>query len=186
MRDVSHTLIGTVHKAVKEWRNRHSWSRETVTQVIVAKFYELGGDKLTGIVFDPETTDIIDRQKVMADKLFRWLDDEFKDTNFLPANFLPYIMAALPVDLRIACANEILIHTGLTVRLTSHDACDDLTLPLQHLAKEMGEGIAAYTGLLNMADHSHLKTAHTELTEAADAVNVCLDVIESRMAQRNE
>lgn len=39
--------------------------------------------------------------KVNADRVFRWLDDGTKDTNLVPANFVPSILAALPTDLKV-------------------------------------------------------------------------------------
>lgn len=183
MRNESHTLIGTVLKAVQNWRKANDWSRETVTQQIVFKFYELEGDKLTGLRFDPETRDVFERQKVMADRVFRWLDDETKDTNLLPSNFLPFILAALPIEHRIECVDEILAGTGLTVRIAQTNQNGCLVHVLQAMAKEVGEATAAMAGLLDGASPEELARAQKEVTEAMGACNVALQVVESYLAK---
>jgi hypothetical protein len=100
MRDSSHTVIAGVRIAVNTWRKREGWSRETVVTRIVGQYEKLGGPELTGIVFNPETQDSYDRAHVNADRVYRWLDDESKDLNLLPANFLPFVLAA--ADKKIA------------------------------------------------------------------------------------
>jgi len=177
MRDNSHTVIGTVRKAVTKWRKQCDWSRETVTQEIVSKFYSMGGDKVTNIYFDPETRDPYERQKVMADKLFRWLDDETKDTNFLPVNFLPYILAALPMDMRIECTNDILQLTGLAVRVGESAIPECLVKVLQTLAKESGEATASMADLLDGASPEEVAHAEVQVTEAMEACKAALEMI---------
>jgi hypothetical protein len=98
--------ISTLRDHVNEWRKREGWSRETAAQVIVEKFEAMGGPEATGIHFEPKTRDAFERQKVNADRIFRWLDDISKDGNLMPANFGFYILAAMPVDIRHTCVNE--------------------------------------------------------------------------------
>ena len=179
MRDVSHTMIATVRGAIQVWRRREGWSRETVTHEVVKKFNALGGDNLTGIRFDPETTDIVERQKVMADRLFRWLDDESKDANLLPANFLPYLLAALPLDLRIECADSLLCMAGLTVRICPQGIESTVSSALANMAKEVGEGVAAMANLVTDATPALLAEAQKQITEAHAACAAALEVVES-------
>jgi len=178
MRDSTQTLIGAVRAAVQAWRKREDWSRETVCQEIVSTFTHLRGEVPTRIKFDPNTQDVYDRQRIIAERIYRWLDDESKDNNLLPANFLPYILAALPVDLRIACADGFLGCSDLSVRLVSHEAEDSLTIALQHMAKEGGEALSAMTNLLDGCTPDQLSNAQRELTEAVHAAEAALAVIE--------
>src|SRR5688572_19269246 len=116
MRNDSHnTLIGTIRTAVVEWRKREGWSRESVVQEIVNKHEEIGAPAVTDIAFDPVTRDAFGRMKVNADRVFRWLDDESKDTNLLPVNFLPSILAALPTDLQLQVLGVLARPLGLEV-----------------------------------------------------------------------
>src|SRR5471030_1880418 len=101
MRNESHqTFIGTMRDHVIAWRKREGWSRESVVAAIVDAHELTEGPATTGIAFDPTTRDVFERQKVNADRVFRWLDDEGKDTNLLPANFIHSIWAAMPIDVR--------------------------------------------------------------------------------------
>ncbi len=96
MRDVSHkTWIAIVLDHVNAWRKANGWSRETVVQMIVEAHECTNGPVVTGIKFEPHTADTFERWKVNADRVFRWLDDSSKDTNLLPTNFIPSILAAM-------------------------------------------------------------------------------------------
>jgi hypothetical protein len=109
MRNESHkSLIGILREHVIAWRKSEGWSRETVVQVIIES------DKSeSGIVFNPQTSDAFEKMKVNADRVFRWLDDESKDTNLCPPNFIPAILKAMPQERRLMCSSEIMVSIGL-------------------------------------------------------------------------
>lgn len=178
MRNNSHTLISTVRDAVNAWRKSQSWSRETVSQHIVETYHRLDGDQVTDLRFDPETRDAYERTKVMADRIYRWLDDDTKDTNLLPANFLPYILAALPMDIRIECVDQLLGPTGLCVHIPGTKPAADLTHVLQATLKEGGEAQAALVNLLDGATLLELQKGQRELTEAIGAFQEGQQIIE--------
>jgi hypothetical protein len=119
MRQIPHgqhkTLIGIIREHVIAWRTDLRLSREKIVAYIVEKHEEIGN--LSGIVFDPVTRDEDERRKVNAERVFRWLDDQSKENNLLPANFIPSVLAAMPIERRMACASEILVSVGLGVRL---------------------------------------------------------------------
>lgn len=181
MRDETQTLIGIVREAVQTWYKREHWSRETVCAEIIDQFNLLDGTTPTGIKFDPPTKDTYDRQRINAERIFRWLDDATKDNNLLPANFLPYIIAALPVDLRIECAAAILRPTKLTVRMVDSDDTGCLTQALQNMAKEGGEAVAAIAKLMDGTTPAELKAAQKEITEAYHAAKEALKVVEAQL-----
>lgn len=173
MRNDSHkTLIGTIKTAVVEWRKREGWSRETVVQEIVDAHERLEGPVITDIRFEPTTRDAFQRQKVNADRVFRWLDDEGKDTNLLPANFIPSILAALPVDLQLQCVGEILRPLGLDVCTT--DDHDSLAFdPLVHASSIIKEGAEAAQALLKVgpgSDPAAIESARKELADLGQSV----------------
>jgi len=162
------TLIGLVREHVNACRKALGWSREAVADVIVEAHERIGGPAATGIRFEPKTTDTFERAKVNADRIFRWLDDDSKDTNLLPANFLPSILAGLPVEERIALLNDILAPVGLTVRRMNDGA--GLTLPaarhLVQIAKESAEAQCSMAELIDGATLAELQRAERELAEA--------------------
>jgi len=178
MRNVSHTMIAAIKQAVVAWRKREDWSRETVTEQIV-QFYYSRNVKLANVSFDTTTKDNITRQKNNADKLFRWLDDESKDNNLIPPNFAPWVIAALPLDLRIECVNEFMQPAELSVRAQVSEAVERLPMMLQSLAKEGGEALASMAGLLDGATPEELATARKEVTELLAAAEAALKVLEA-------
>lgn len=182
MRGQSHTLIAIVRRAVQAWRKRENWSRETVTQQIVETFERLGGPQTIGLRFDPETRDVVERLKVNADRVFRWLDDDSKDANLLPANFLPFLIAALPVDLRIVCVDEMLLQAGLSVRLIEGGAAGfDVGRLIQTIAKENGDATAALAALIDGVSDGELETAQRELTESIGKQQEALVAVEAQL-----
>lgn len=191
MRHTSHTpphsdhptLIASVRHAVQAWRKRAGWSRETVTQAIVECYETHGGPAHTGLKFDPETRDAFERTKVNADRVFRWLDDESKDNNLLPPNLLPFVLTALPVDLRIACVDQILRLAGLSVRVIAQDDASLVPAQLvQSMIKESGEATCALAGLMEGVTPSQLAKAQQELTESIAEQSKALAKVECALA----
>ena len=182
MRGHSHTLIAIVRRAVQAWRKRENWSRETVTQQIVENFERLGGPQTTGLRFDPETRDLVERLKVNADRMFRWLDDDTKDNNLLPANFLPFVIITLPVDLRIVCMDEILLQAGLSVRLMDAGGLGfDVGHMIQSIAKENGDATSALAALVDGVGAGELEAAQRELTESIAEQQKALVAVEGKL-----
>lgn len=174
MRSESHkTLIGWAREHVNACRKAMGWSREAVAEVIVEAHDRIGGGSATGIRFEPRTTDTFERAKVNADRIFRWLDDDSKDTNLLPANFLPSILAALPMDDRIALMNDILGPLGLVVCRMDDDRADVLsaTKHLVTISKEVAEAQSAVASLIDGATLPELQKAERELGEAEHAIH---------------
>jgi hypothetical protein len=171
MRSDSHTLIGIVRQHVSEWRREQSWSRETVVVSIVDAHEAIGAPARTGIRFEPSTQDSYERTKVNADRVFRWLDDESKDTNLLPANFLLSILAALPPARRHACLNALLAPLGLHVQGNELLAdCDiDVNLLAASDIKEGSEAVHALLGLQGHIDEVSLCQAEKEYDEAIES-----------------
>ena len=115
MRRRPQTLIAMVRDAVEEWRKRERLSISSVVQCIVEVHERLGLDVVTDTHFDSDK-DTMRRMLTNGERVYRWLDDVTKHKNLLPANFLPSILAALPMDLRIECVNHILQPAALSVR----------------------------------------------------------------------
>jgi hypothetical protein len=170
MRNQSHTLIGILREAVDQWRRREGWSRESVVQAIVDAHQALDAASTTGITFDPDTRDTYERMKVNADRVFRWLDDVSKDSTLLPANFLPTILAALPLDLRLRCLNAILRPVGMEAK--SADAVAGAECDMSHDLKDlMKEGTEAQMALVGVSGDSSLEVLNNALREVVESLD---------------
>lgn len=185
MRHESHkTLIGILLAHVNDWRKREAWSRETVVQAIVEAHERSNGPAITEIHFESGHTDHFQRMKNNADRVFRWLDDQTKDNNLLPANFMPSILAAMPQDIRCACANEMLLQAGMGVHCLEGESAEiDVVRMLQSVLKEGGEAQQAITSLLDGATREELLFAQREVSEAIEALQRARTQIEILLTQ---
>lgn len=183
MLNSSQTLIGVLRQTVEVWRKRENWSRETVAMHIVETHIEAGFDQLTGIVFEPNTKDAYMRAKVNADRIFRWLDDSTKDTNLLPANFIPSMLLALPMDLRLAALATALRPLDVACRRLGVETGTTFSEQLAVVLKEGAEAQVATLALLDGATQVELATAQQEITQSIDASRVLLASVEAELAK---
>jgi Putative bacterial toxin ydaT len=189
MRNQSQTLIATIRAAVSEWRKREGWSRESVVDAIVQAHESIDGQAVTGIAFDPNTRDTFERMKVNADRVFRWLDDETKDSTLLPANFIPSILAALPMDLRIHVLNQVLRPLGVEARGSESvegGTAFDVTSDLRAMMKESGEAQMALLGLSADSSIEELKKALREVEESREVDARTAQHIKAAIAAKGE
>lgn len=183
MQNVSHkTTIAIVRDAVEAWRKENGWSRETVCQTIVEAHEAKGFDQVTGIVFEPKTTDAFKRQKVNADRIYRWLDDVAKDNNLLPVNFTVSILSAMPAALRVSTANAMLHSIGVVSRSANGQQKAHSTLELLHdILKETAEAANSVAKLITSDTKEDLQLAHKEVSEAMEALKRAQAVIEFKL-----
>lgn len=183
MQNVSHkTTIAIVRDAVEAWRKENGWSRETVCQTIVEAHEANGFDQVTGIVFEPKTIDAFKRQKVNADRIYRWLDDVAKDNNLLPVNFTVSILSAMPVALRVSTANAMLHSIGVVARSANGHQQAHSTLELLHdILKETAEAANSVAKLITSDTKDDLQLAHKEVSEAMEALKRAQAVIEFKL-----
>lgn len=173
--------IAIIRDSVEVWRKQQGWSRETTAQMIVDAHEAHAMHLVSGITFNPHTSDAYSRMKVNADRLFRWLDEVTKDTNLLPANFIPSILIALPADLRMHTLNRMLMPVGLTCRdMSSGIAIQPLVL-LQDMLVEASEAERAVAALVDGIDPGELAKAHKELSEAVASFTRARDTVENMM-----
>lgn len=187
MRNPSHTLIAIVRSHVQRWRKLHGWSRETVVQVIVDAHEAAGAAIATGIRFEPGTTDAFERTKVNADRVFRWLDDDTKDSNLLPANFLPSVLMAMPLDVRTQCLDDILLPLGLACRVLHADNDAAVVDAISHLRAMTTSDAAAGQAVINLLDgatDAELVTAQRALRQKMHDASESLADIEAAVQAR--
>lgn len=109
------SFIAIMSEHVEAWRRDARLSRESVADLIVQAHDAMDGPAITGIRFEPTTTDTFERMRVNADRVFRWLDDRSKDRNLLCANMIWPVLEAMPLDRRILCMNDLFHPLGVTV-----------------------------------------------------------------------
>jgi hypothetical protein len=188
MRDSSHkSRIQIIRDHVAAWRKSHGWSRETAAAEIVAAHERIGGHLSGAIVFD-RSADVYTTQKNHADRIWRWLDDESKDNNLMPANFENSILAALPIERRVDLLNEILAQIDCVSRARHYD-------PKAHLnAHELVQTImranhrteADAADLLDGVDPGELPRLHSSLVDDIRIKQRTLRVVESALSTAGE
>lgn len=186
MRDSTHsTVVGIMREAIEAWRKRERWSQMAVVQAIVEEHEGRALDALTEIHFEHPTTgrDAYRCMQTNAERVYRWLDDVSKPNNLLPASFIPSVLAALPMDLRIAAANQLLVQAGLAAyALNAKAPRADVTHILQAVAREGGEATASLAELLDGATKAELHAAQIRLADSAAATRSALHHVEFLLA----
>lgn len=169
MRNESHkTLIGILREHVADWRRAAGLSSASAIDMIVAAHAHVGGPAVTGIRFDAHT-DEFQRMKNNSDRVLRWLDDETKDTNFLPANFVFSILAGMPDDARVHCLNDMLRRFGLCVRaIESSDEAGLALGDICDLASADADALASLAAVVAAPTQANYEIALRKAARAAE------------------
>lgn len=181
------TRIAMYRECIEEWRKREGWSRETVCQMIVEAHERIDGPATTGIRFEPPTTDAYERQKVNAERIFRWLDDVSKDKNLLPANFEASIEEALPIDIYLKFENMRLARRGVELRQIEAEPRPvlDVAPHLRALVKEAAEATTSLLSIGPDATVDQLRTSCQELQDVQDSVACAKRDLQCEIARRS-
>jgi hypothetical protein len=188
MRDSSHkSRIQIIRDHVAAWRKSQGWSRESAAAEIVAAHERIGGHLSGAIVFD-RSADVYTTQKNHADRIWRWLDDESKDNNLMPANFENSILAALPVERRVDLLNEILAQIDCVARARHHDAKVQLNAHelVQTIMRANHRTEADAADLLDGVDPGELPRLHSSLVDDIRIKQRTLRVVESALSTTGE
>lgn len=168
------SLIAVISDHVEAWRRENAWSRETVADYIVQAHDRLGGPAFSGITFDPPTRDTFERMRVNADRLFRWLDDSSKDRNLLPANMVWSVLASLPIDRRIALADDLLFPVDLSVSGETADGDEPtvktISIHFKAIVSHTADATVAVAQMLDGIDPGEAEHAKAKLGIAAAAI----------------
>lgn len=188
MRLNSHkTVIQIIADAIDAWRKPLLKKQSDVADDIVKAHHDTGGVERTGIWIEPASAGRAEdlRMKANSDRIFRWLDDQEKDRNLLPVNFLPSLLAGLPVHVRIAIMNDVLAPCGLAVRPVV-EAGGEL-VPFEHLSEMIREGAEANQAMatvMSCGKTESLEIAQKELTESFLATKKSLASVEAELSRR--
>lgn len=166
------SLVEILRAALEAWRRTDGrMSREAVAVCVTEAHEALDAESVTGIGFESAGKDCYSRAKSAAQKLYRWLGGDDEQEAKLPANMLPSILAALPMEHRLSFLNQVLCQVGIEARAVGCDvgARLDVSSHLRAVMKESGEAQLALVSLPATATHAELLAAHHELVEAAQA-----------------
>jgi hypothetical protein len=87
---------------------------------------------------------------------------ELPSANLLPANFIPSILAAMPIDIRLHCADEILRPLNMGTRGIGGSVNTDLKVPqlLSEIVNESSGAVCAVAALIDNQNIVALELAH--------------------------
>jgi hypothetical protein len=188
MRTNSHrSPIAAAKATLTDMKNSHGWSRETVVDEVVQAHARIGAERRVNVRFS-DHHDIVTRQKTNADRVYRWLDDDDNDRNLLSANMLPSLLAALPVELRIALANEILAPVGLTTRVIESSDTDDVNAQeiIRTIVRANHRTEAAAADLLDGIDPGELPRLRNSLIDEISMKKNLIGRVEAAMCKTGE
>ena len=151
---------------IEAWRRAGNASREAVAIEVMTAHQVLGGEAATGVDFT-FAGDAYTQAKKAAQKLFRWLDGGCP----LPADIVPSILAALPLDVKLHCLNQMYRPIGVETRCMApvSPARFDGTTHLQAMIKEGGEAKTAVLIATTKPTTDSLRVAIKELNESIQA-----------------
>lgn len=175
--------VAILRSEIEAWRTASRMSREAVAIVIIEAHEANGADTATEISFDFIGSDAYDRAKKSAQKIFRWLDE-----GNLPAQLVPSILAALPIERRMSCLSQMYCHLGVELRLVQRCDSNSVDFPahLRTVMKETSEAQLRLVDLPVEASDAALLDVHKELTEAALACESAARDAMARVVDRHQ
>lgn len=182
------TWIGTLSDYVDHWRRTTGMSREAVAEMIISKYQDINKSSLPGVKdFANDKSNDIDKnyeaRRVNADRVFRWLDDKSKDSTLLPTNFIPTVLLALPDDLRIRCANDLLRHIGMVAQeIVVEDSSSDALTHFRSIIKESADAELALAELLDGETVEELIAVQQEINELELATSKAKSFVSAKLA----
>lgn len=104
-------IASILRTEIEAWRRAGNISREAVAAMVMDSHVAFGGEAATGVEFS-FVGDTYTQAKKAAQKLYRWLDVD----GTLPAGIVQSILAALPLDVRLHCMNQMFRPLGVEAR----------------------------------------------------------------------
>lgn len=182
MRSSSHkTVIGVIRDHVDMWRKRQGLSHQAAASELVSIYFQHRFDRVWPIDFR-QSGDAYMATKANSERIWRWLDDQTKDSTLLPVNFVQVVLLALPADIRLMCVAEMLAPVAISPVLQVADTpAESHTELLVASARESGEAVAAMAGLSESTPVGELKRAQAEILQAIAAQQAALRHVEARL-----
>ncbi|BAK76771.1 hypothetical protein NH8B_1956 [Pseudogulbenkiania sp. NH8B] len=176
------TVIGVVRDHVDIWRKRAGLSLQAAAIEIVETYYRHGYDRVWPLDFH-RGADAYASAKANSERIWRWMDDQTKDSTLLPANFFQVVLLTLPMDLRLMCLSELAAPLGVAVSvLQAEEVQAAHSSVMATMAKESGEGIAAFALLAERMTLDQLRRTEAELAEGIAANQQALEFVRRRLS----
>jgi len=165
----AHGVAGILRTEIEAWRRANTitcMSREAFAAMVMEAHQAMGGEAATGVEFT-FSGDTYTQAKKAAQKLWRWLDEGSP----LPAGMVPSILAALPIDVKLHCLNQMYRPLGIE----AHSLAPVAPAPfdgMRHLQEMIKEGAEAKAALVTAAMQQTpeaLKHAIKEVGESIEA-----------------
>lgn len=162
------SLVEILFGALEGWRKAGQMSRESVAIHVTEAHERIGADVATGITFE-SSKDAYTKAKTAAQKIYRWICGDEDGAAKLPANMLPTILAALPMEQRLSVLNQVLCSLGIEARAIDHGGVPglDVSKLLRTVMKEGADAQLALANLSANATTGELLVVHKELIESA-------------------
>lgn len=178
------TVVGMLRRAYQVHQQRSGLKFEAIAADMFGLYFRMGMDRVWPLeIQQPGPGSPAGRvMKTNAERFKRWLNEEGRGRNQLPPNMLQVVLAALPADLRLMVLAEILRPVGVEVSLAPpSDGGDDYSVVLSAVAKENGEGVAAFARLSQGHSLPALRAAEKELVEGMSSSDVALQYVRRRL-----
>jgi len=177
------SVAAILRTEIEAWRRAGNTSREAVAIQVMESHQALGGEAATGVEFT-FSGDTYTQAKKAAQKLFRWLDEGCP----LPAGIVPSILAALPLDVKLHCLNQMYRPLGVEARSLqpATPAPFDGMAHLQHMIKEGAEAKAAVVTASIQQTPEALQHAIKEVNESIEADTAAKRSMEAALARASE
>jgi hypothetical protein len=161
-------IASILRTEIEAWRRANSIaciSREAFAAMVMESHEALGGEAATGVEFS-FVGDTYTQAKKAAQKLYRWLDTD----GTLPAGIVPSILAALPLDVRLHCLNQMFRPLGIEARSleATRPARFDGLAHAQAMIKENSEAQSAVVKAASAQTPDSIQHAIKEVSEAIE------------------
>lgn len=181
-------VTGLIKDMLDGWRRGLQLSQSKIVARVVEAHKAIDGERVTELLFEEERQgrDLTHCQKINMQKVYRWLgadNDDDEAPGNMPVNFLPSVLASLPMSLRVQLANEILAPCGLSVRpMVGAEAEFSPDIYLSDIIREGAEATQAVATLLICGKSASLAAAQKELTESIAAQQKALMAVEAQIS----
>jgi len=158
-------IASILRTEIEAWRRAGNISREAVAIDVMGMHKALGGEVATGVEFS-FVGDAYTQAKKAAQKLFRWLDAD----GTLPAGMVSSILAAMPLDVRLHCLNQMFRPLGVEARSLEPvaPARFDGMRHLQAMIKENSEAQSAVVLAASVQTPEAIRVAIREVSESIE------------------
>ncbi|WP_223879295.1 toxin YdaT family protein [Chitinimonas arctica] len=182
---MTHSPSEILRTELENWRKDAGWSQETLTATVVEAHFALAAEVSTEITFQ-RGRDAYQDMRTNKTRLYRWLSVDSADPA-LPADMVPSILAALPVERRLRAAMAMLGDACQLSIMPRHAKCEGLNVLdlVAETNKEASEGTQALVSLARNPTPEAARKALSEVTHAEAAFHHARVEIEASIAEED-